>query len=328
MWATCCWLGHCSRLAATAKPKQISSKRGASRVTSSRPEKCGRRLGAMRLLQLVHLPGSLRSHGVGLVYPAERFKLRWHDSTIAQRYYHTQCARFLNFRDFASTRLPSIQLMIDFHFLIRSRVPKLLLSRDVQPRRPVCRRSASTPFLQTNVTQSLRRNMKLLRMLGMALLVLVAVGAASAQSQWTPVQNVPNIGAGAVALLTDGRVLVHDESGNSGTWQNWWTLTPDSRDTTKPEPGPRSLPRPLATVRSTSPPRFCPMAVTSSKAENTTTEAMPGPLREPSMIRLPTPGPRSLPPAAGPPSAMPDRCSGQRNLDADRCCDTPMQRPC
>jgi hypothetical protein len=70
--------------------------------------------------------------------------------------------------------------------------------------------------------------MKLLRMLGMALVVLVAVCAASAQSQWTPVQNVPNIGAGAVALLTDGRVLVHDESGNPGTWQNWWTLTPDA----------------------------------------------------------------------------------------------------
>ncbi|MGC2111156.1 MAG: hypothetical protein WA655_16690 [Candidatus Korobacteraceae bacterium] len=70
--------------------------------------------------------------------------------------------------------------------------------------------------------------MKLVRMLGMSLIVLVAVGAASAQSQWTPVQHVPNIGAGAVALLTDGRVLVHDESGNPGTWQNWWTLTSDA----------------------------------------------------------------------------------------------------
>ena len=71
--------------------------------------------------------------------------------------------------------------------------------------------------------------MKLLRMLGMALLVLAAVGAASAQSQWQQVtpSNTPNIGAGAMALLTDGRVLVHDESGNPGTWGNWWTLTPD-----------------------------------------------------------------------------------------------------
>jgi hypothetical protein len=31
-----------------------------------------------------------------------------------------------------------------------------------------------------------------------------------------------------MALLTDGRVLVHDESGNPGTWGNWWTLTPDN----------------------------------------------------------------------------------------------------
>ncbi|MGB8887012.1 MAG: hypothetical protein WCC87_09840 [Candidatus Korobacteraceae bacterium] len=58
------------------------------------------------------------------------------------------------------------------------------------------------------------------------MLVLTGVSSASAQT-WTPVQNVPNIGAGAVALLTDGRVLVHDESGNPGTWQNWWTLTPN-----------------------------------------------------------------------------------------------------
>jgi hypothetical protein len=70
--------------------------------------------------------------------------------------------------------------------------------------------------------------MKLLRMLGMALVVLAAVGAASAQSQWQPVTALPaNFGAaGAMALLTDGRVLVHDESGNNGTWQHWWTLTP------------------------------------------------------------------------------------------------------
>src|SRR5271167_4157021 len=70
--------------------------------------------------------------------------------------------------------------------------------------------------------------MKLLRMLGFVTVILCAVFA-SAQSPWTPVNNVPNIGAGAVALLTDGRVLVHDESGNSGTWGNWWTLTPDSQ---------------------------------------------------------------------------------------------------
>jgi hypothetical protein len=70
--------------------------------------------------------------------------------------------------------------------------------------------------------------MKLLRMLVIATIVVCAATAAVAQSQWTPVQGVPNIGAGAVALLTDGRVLVHDESGNPGTYQNWYTLTPDA----------------------------------------------------------------------------------------------------
>ncbi|MFZ0794057.1 MAG: hypothetical protein WAM65_09815 [Candidatus Korobacteraceae bacterium] len=59
-------------------------------------------------------------------------------------------------------------------------------------------------------------------MLGIALVAVAAVGVASAQS-WTPVQNVP-IPAGAIALLTDGRVLVHEEQSNAGTW---YTLTPD-----------------------------------------------------------------------------------------------------
>ena len=66
--------------------------------------------------------------------------------------------------------------------------------------------------------------MKLFHFLGISLLAMAAVSVASGQS-WTAVQSVPNIGAGAMALLTDGRVLVHDESGN-GT-PNWWTLTPD-----------------------------------------------------------------------------------------------------
>jgi hypothetical protein len=66
-----------------------------------------------------------------------------------------------------------------------------------------------------------------LRTLRFLLIVITSASSAIAQSPWTPVQNVPNIGAGAMALLTDGRVLIHDESGNPGTWGNWWTLTPD-----------------------------------------------------------------------------------------------------
>jgi len=69
--------------------------------------------------------------------------------------------------------------------------------------------------------------MKLLQTLGIAVLALAAVSVVNAQT-WTPVQNVPNIGAGAMALMTDGTVIVHDESGNGGTWGNWWRLTPDS----------------------------------------------------------------------------------------------------
>ena len=68
--------------------------------------------------------------------------------------------------------------------------------------------------------------MKLTRILAIATIAVCAATAATAQT-WTPVQNVPNIGAGAEALLTNGCVLVHDESGNNGTWGNWWTLCPD-----------------------------------------------------------------------------------------------------
>jgi hypothetical protein len=65
--------------------------------------------------------------------------------------------------------------------------------------------------------------MKLLRMLGVSVLALAAVSVVNAQS-WTAAQNVPNIAAGAVALLTDGRVLVQDVN----TYNEWWTLTPDN----------------------------------------------------------------------------------------------------
>ena len=82
------------------------------------------------------------------------------------------------------------------------------------------------PDLPCAQNNDLRRKMKPLRMLGFAA-VLLCAAFVNAQSPWTPVNNVPNIGAGSVALLTDGRVLVHDESGNNGTWGNWWTLTPD-----------------------------------------------------------------------------------------------------
>ena len=70
--------------------------------------------------------------------------------------------------------------------------------------------------------------MKRLKEFGISLLAVLALAAIASAQKWQPVAKVPNIGAGAMAMLTDGRVIVHDESGNSGTWGNWWTLTPDS----------------------------------------------------------------------------------------------------
>ncbi len=65
-------------------------------------------------------------------------------------------------------------------------------------------------------------------MKNLRILTLVTVGLcaalAGAQSPWQPVQNTPNIGAGAILLLTDGSVLVQDNNGDS---TNWWKLSPD-----------------------------------------------------------------------------------------------------
>jgi hypothetical protein len=71
--------------------------------------------------------------------------------------------------------------------------------------------------------------MTILKKLGSALLVLLALASIAGAQKWTTVNKMPNIGPGAMALLTDGRVIIHDESGNSGTWGNWWTLTPDNK---------------------------------------------------------------------------------------------------
>ncbi len=67
--------------------------------------------------------------------------------------------------------------------------------------------------------------MTMLRKLGIALLALLAVpGIASAQ-KWTPLKHQPTFsGVGAMLLLTDGTVLLHEEQSNA---QNWYKLTPD-----------------------------------------------------------------------------------------------------
>src|ERR1700678_4445476 len=78
--------------------------------------------------------------------------------------------------------------------------------------------------------------MKLSSACAVALLCLLMVGSvvtASAQT-WTPLVNAPPVSVGAMLLLTDGRVLVHEEPNCSGTgcvgtdYSAWYTLTPDS----------------------------------------------------------------------------------------------------
>ena len=68
-----------------------------------------------------------------------------------------------------------------------------------------------------------------------ALLCLVIVGSAGiADCQtWTTLKNAPPVSVGAMLLLTDGRVLVHEEPNCSGSgckgssYNAWYTLTPD-----------------------------------------------------------------------------------------------------
>jgi hypothetical protein len=64
------------------------------------------------------------------------------------------------------------------------------------------------------------------------LLAVGLMGIADAQT-WTPLTNAPPVSVGAMLLLTDGRVLVHEEPNCSGSgcvgnsYSNWYTLTPD-----------------------------------------------------------------------------------------------------
>jgi hypothetical protein len=70
--------------------------------------------------------------------------------------------------------------------------------------------------------------MKLSPACAVALLCLVVVGSvgiANCQT-WTAVTNKPPVSFGTELLLTDGRVLLHEESGKDFT--TWYTLTPDN----------------------------------------------------------------------------------------------------
>ncbi len=71
--------------------------------------------------------------------------------------------------------------------------------------------------------------MKLLRMLGIAMIAVCAVNAATAQSHWTRLQNSPPVNVGAMLLLTDGTVIAHEENDQNGNVATlaWYKLTPD-----------------------------------------------------------------------------------------------------
>jgi hypothetical protein len=67
--------------------------------------------------------------------------------------------------------------------------------------------------------------MKMFQKIGISLFALfVLAGLASAQ-KWTPLKNQPNFQPGAMALLTDGTVLIHEEQDSNP--QKWFKLTPD-----------------------------------------------------------------------------------------------------
>ncbi len=62
--------------------------------------------------------------------------------------------------------------------------------------------------------------------------LILLISTATGQT-WTPLNNAPPVSVGAMLLLTDGRVLVHEEPNCSGSgcvgnsYSAWYTLTPD-----------------------------------------------------------------------------------------------------
>ena len=68
--------------------------------------------------------------------------------------------------------------------------------------------------------------MKMVGKLATTLVALLMLPALASAGQWQPLKHQPTFsGAGIMLLLTDGRVMVHEEQSND---QNWYTLTPDN----------------------------------------------------------------------------------------------------
>lgn len=69
-----------------------------------------------------------------------------------------------------------------------------------------------------------RNEVKMSRMLGLSLAILLTWPAIGRPQTWTRLNNQPTFtGAGTALLLTDGTVMVQDSG-----YSDWWRLTPDS----------------------------------------------------------------------------------------------------
>jgi len=68
--------------------------------------------------------------------------------------------------------------------------------------------------------------MKKLKEFGISLLALLALTGIATAQKWQPLKTPPSFPVGAIAMLTDGTVLLHEEQdSNYGTW---YKLTPDN----------------------------------------------------------------------------------------------------
>jgi hypothetical protein len=68
--------------------------------------------------------------------------------------------------------------------------------------------------------------MKKLRKLVSPMLALLALAGIGSAQKWQPLKTQPTFPVGAIALLTDGTVLLHEEQ--DGSPQKWYKLTPDN----------------------------------------------------------------------------------------------------
>ena len=68
--------------------------------------------------------------------------------------------------------------------------------------------------------------MMALKKLGISLLGLLALAGIASAQKWQPLKHPGKFRAGALALLTDGTVLIHEEQDNFP--QKWFKLTPDN----------------------------------------------------------------------------------------------------